>query len=366
MIKQVGESEYQLPVPLQSLLSNSRLIRAGVQVDRDIRRVQRDFNVDMTAVRFVNLETMAKDGGFTDREVTSLSHLSELMLGASLIKTRSIRCGDWSKANLSNEMKEYAAIDAKVSVDIYLKLLNSAPAVLPASDISLPSTRCGLDIWHFMDRLKLPKRHAYLSAFSKSFRDALLHANTEDKSRFQLTCKRSVLFGITKDSTFELTMLKNPTWVLKRMRRSIPGPEVLLPLLNTLLNTYTATDKDGNSKFLDPQNEQPLFSNKSIEAFRKLLPHVEKGCISDPVGIPLYYQTGVLLLFTLQEFAPSQICQPIAVYVELQILKVGCIKMYAYSIVYAQVIRKCGYWCSSPELMDAHLANCYEIYASQR
>jgi hypothetical protein len=79
---------------------------------------------------------------------------------------------------------------------------------------------------------------------------------------------------------------------MKRTRRYIPPPDVLLPLLNNLFTTFTATDEDGNDKFIDAKTLAPLFNDKCKAAFLKSLVHVKNGCLSDPPGIQLYYSLG--------------------------------------------------------------------------
>lgn len=78
-----------------------------------------------------------------------------------------------------------------------------------------------------------------------------------------------------------------------RTRRYIPESNILVPLLEQLLETFTSTDENGISKFVDPVTLAPLFNVKAIQEFKKLIPHVKKGCLSDCIDIPLYYKLKV-------------------------------------------------------------------------
>lgn len=78
-------------------------------------------------------------------------------------------------------MKDYAAIDALVSLQIYRHMRDGCDIPPPRDEQDGIPTRCLLDVWHFMDRLKLPRKHAFLSLFSRQFRDIILHFNPGDK-----------------------------------------------------------------------------------------------------------------------------------------------------------------------------------------
>lgn len=76
------------------------------------------------------------------------------------------------------------------------------------------------------------------------------------------------------------------------VRRYIPQPDILIPLLRQLFDIYTASDDHGIPKYRDPKSGKPLFSAENIDQFEQLMVHVKKGCLSDPPNIPLYFVTG--------------------------------------------------------------------------
>lgn len=62
---------------------------------------------------------MARAKGLELESGYTLASLCKHVIGKTLRKPREIQCGNWSKPRLSIDMKEYAALDAKVSLEVW-------------------------------------------------------------------------------------------------------------------------------------------------------------------------------------------------------------------------------------------------------
>lgn len=104
-----------LPAPLASLLSDGSILKIGAAVKEDIRGLMhyRKF----TARGFVDLQTMVAEYGITDKSVRKMS---AIILGKKVSKTQQL--SNWEAPQLSGAQLKYAAIDAWVCREMYLKL----------------------------------------------------------------------------------------------------------------------------------------------------------------------------------------------------------------------------------------------------
>jgi len=64
----------------------------------------------------------------------------------------------------------------------------------------------------------------------------------------------------------------------------IPPPAVLLERFDLVNFIY--------GHLLDKKTKQPLFRREAWEAIKRLRVHIEAGCLSDPSGVPLYFEAG--------------------------------------------------------------------------
>jgi ribonuclease D len=100
---------------LAKILSNPKIIKAGVAIRDDIKGLQkfRRFHPD----GFVDLSVLARERGLG---VESVKKLTALLLGFRISK--SAQTSNWEVPVLSEKQIEYAATDAWVSLEIYYKL----------------------------------------------------------------------------------------------------------------------------------------------------------------------------------------------------------------------------------------------------
>ena len=103
------------PDDLAGLLSDPRVIKAGVAIHDDIRflRSIRKFNPD----GFIDLQKFVRDFGIRS---SGLKKLSAIVLGFRISKRQQV--SDWEADELSEAQKVYAATDAWVCREIYRKL----------------------------------------------------------------------------------------------------------------------------------------------------------------------------------------------------------------------------------------------------
>lgn len=103
---------------LCNLLSDRRIIKVGAAIHDDIRGLQKlnDFRAD----GFVDLQKIVADYGIRDK---SVKKMTAIILGFRISKTQQL--SNWEAEALSESQCKYAATDAWVCREMYLKLMNS-------------------------------------------------------------------------------------------------------------------------------------------------------------------------------------------------------------------------------------------------
>ena len=103
---------------LCNLLADKRIIKVGAAIHDDIRGLQklRDFQAD----GFVDLQKIVADYGIRDK---SVKKMTAIILGFRISKTQQL--SNWEAETLSEPQCKYAATDAWVCREMYLKLMTS-------------------------------------------------------------------------------------------------------------------------------------------------------------------------------------------------------------------------------------------------
>ena len=103
---------------LCNLLADKRIIKVGAAIHGDIRGLQklRDFQAD----GFVDLQKIVADYGIRDK---SVKKMTAIILGFRISKTQQL--SNWEAETLSEPQCKYAATDAWVCREMYLKLMRS-------------------------------------------------------------------------------------------------------------------------------------------------------------------------------------------------------------------------------------------------
>lgn len=103
---------------LCNLLADKRIIKVGAAIHDDIRGLQklREFEPDA----FVDLQKIVCEYGIRDK---SVKKMTAIILGFRISKTQQL--SNWEAETLSESQCKYAATDAWVCREMYLKLMKS-------------------------------------------------------------------------------------------------------------------------------------------------------------------------------------------------------------------------------------------------
>ncbi len=121
------------PEQLRSVLADSERIKAGVALDHDVRMLQILEAFEPAA--FVELGTLAKNAGLKNY---GLRGLAAALLGVRISKKA--RLSNWAVKRLTPDQVAYAATDAWVSRELYLRFKKAGladPAIVAAAPDSL-------------------------------------------------------------------------------------------------------------------------------------------------------------------------------------------------------------------------------------
>lgn len=106
-----------LPRQLSAILSNPDIIKVGAATADDIRGLQRIRL--FKAAGFVDLQTIVGNYGITDK---SVKKMTAIILGSKISKAQQL--SNWEAPVLSASQQKYAATDAWVCLEMYMKLIS--------------------------------------------------------------------------------------------------------------------------------------------------------------------------------------------------------------------------------------------------
>jgi ribonuclease D len=112
---------------LCNLLSSSKILKVGAAIHDDIRGLQRlrNFRPD----GFTDLQKIVCEWGIRDK---SVKKMAAIILGIRISKTQQL--SNWEAEKLSDSQCMYAATDAWVCREMYLKLMRSERNPLPPAE----------------------------------------------------------------------------------------------------------------------------------------------------------------------------------------------------------------------------------------
>ncbi|MBR5104670.1 MAG: 3'-5' exonuclease domain-containing protein 2 [Bacteroidales bacterium] len=109
---------------LCNLLASNKVVKVGAAIHDDIRGLQK-LN-DFKAAGFVDLQKIGCEWGIRDKAVKKMT---AIILGFRISKTQQL--SNWEAETLSESQCKYAATDAWVCREMYIKLMNSEKNPLP-------------------------------------------------------------------------------------------------------------------------------------------------------------------------------------------------------------------------------------------
>lgn len=124
------------------------------------------------------------------------------------------------------------------------------------------------------------KTHGLRVKFSRALRDAIFLPNATDKRQIE-----SYLARQSPPITFAEKVQSNLSWIKKHCKHVVPPPEQLYPIVSGLFQDY--------GPLKDAQTGIPLFNAQAWQTVKKILELIQKGYISDPPGVALYYCIGI-------------------------------------------------------------------------
>ena len=116
---------------LCAIMANPRILKVGAAVHDDVRGLQ--YYQKFEAKGFIDLQKIAYEWGIRDK---SVKKLAANILGVKISKSQQL--SNWEAEELSPAQKMYAATDAWVCREMYLKLLKSEKHPLTPEELNPP------------------------------------------------------------------------------------------------------------------------------------------------------------------------------------------------------------------------------------
>ncbi|MBQ6286202.1 MAG: 3'-5' exonuclease domain-containing protein 2 [Bacteroidales bacterium] len=107
-----------IPKALRAILSDEHILKVGAAVNDDVRGLMKHH--DFEAKSFVDLQKIVWEYGIKDK---SVKKMAAIILGIRISKTQQL--SNWEAERLSDAQQAYAATDAWVCREMYLKLMAS-------------------------------------------------------------------------------------------------------------------------------------------------------------------------------------------------------------------------------------------------
>ena len=117
-LKKIG-----LPRPLAAILANPSIVKVGAATRDDVLGLQRI--TKFSPKNFVDLQSIVCEYGIRDK---SVKKMTAIILGVKISKAQQL--SNWEAEHLSESQQRYAATDAWVCREMYLRLMKSEKAPL--------------------------------------------------------------------------------------------------------------------------------------------------------------------------------------------------------------------------------------------
>lgn len=130
------------------------------------------------------------------------------------------------------------------------------------------------DMFHFMDRAKLPMHHEFKALFFRALRAASFIMVKEDVDNVKAVLQRK------PGESWEKKMAFDWQYIARRARRRVPPPHILYHRMKAVYDFFK--DK------VDSKTNVVLFNDRNRNKFENMLEMVKKGYASDPPNVSLY------------------------------------------------------------------------------
>ena len=114
---------------LCSLLADKKIIKVGAAIHDDIRGLQK--LSEFQPGGFIDLQKIVCEYGIRDK---SVKKMTAIILGFRISKTQQL--SNWEAEHLSESQCKYAATDAWVCREMYIRLMNSEKNPLPEPEVN--------------------------------------------------------------------------------------------------------------------------------------------------------------------------------------------------------------------------------------
>ena len=147
-----------------------------------------------------------------------------------------------------------------------------------------------LDALHAMKRVRdtIPTNHTLRDRFMSRLRDILFAVSDADVT----TVMKELLDSGWKESEVIHLYETNYRYFVRRVRRTIPAPQILLPDLARLVTLYTPTRESPHRGFCPHTKTFLLGKDSTMDKLKSLRHHISEGCLSDPENVSLYVNVG--------------------------------------------------------------------------
>ncbi|KAG2216099.1 hypothetical protein INT45_001361 [Circinella minor] len=132
-------------------------------------------------------------------------------------------------------------------------------------------------IYHFMALIKIPRQHVLAKEFARRLRDAVFVVDKDDRKKVEEYLGK-------KGLTWAYIMNTNASWILRRVKRVVPSPDELGPVVQELFDEY------GN--LICVKTGRTLFDKNAWKQADNMIKAIYEGQISDHPDVPLYYKIG--------------------------------------------------------------------------
>ncbi|KAG2216993.1 hypothetical protein INT45_003031, partial [Circinella minor] len=153
---------------------------------------------------------------------------------------------------------------------------SSSTSINPGQTMTIHS-RILKDVFHLMDMIKVSRKYGLSKTFSRAFRDTLFVIDKDDKRLVKTVLENN-------GTTWEKKLAENPDWIFHRVKRVVPPPEELYPLIKKLFETY--------GPLRCARTGRPLFDFENWRQAKNVLSTIHLGHVSDPPNIRFYFVRG--------------------------------------------------------------------------